>query len=358
MRIHPFVAAAAFAFAGTSTVFAHLIVEQRSARHRPAAPRPNEPEAPRPLLVPVAAAPAPPRPAPPPEEPPAPTGVLRVRVVGPHGLVLPEADVSATRPGDPEETTFELDEDEDDGAAPGTYVLEELEPGRYDLTVEAPGMRRVTASLSTGDEVHTLELTRAPRLSGALGAAAGVRVVVKGPGADEGIGGISIAEVEGDGAFALDDLPVGNPLTVELHGRDGRPRARALVTLPAEGDPAFLCFAPPCAPASPSVDVYVADDEGRLAGDYSLEWTLLGDDTYGEVGTTTGASGRTSLHGRRAGETLKLVASLDDERRAEATVVVGLGVNDVVLRLPARREEEAAPPPTTRHRLELGEAID
>src|SRR5204863_5724324 len=108
---------------------------------------------------------------------------------------------------------------------------------------------------------------------------------------------------------------------------------RALVTLPLTGDPAFLCLAPSCGDPPASVVVYVADGLGALVPSAQLEWTLMGDATRGEIGSTT-IQGPGILQRRRSGETLRLLATAQ-ERFAEATVFVGSGVTDVVLTLPA-----------------------
>jgi hypothetical protein len=134
--------------------------------------------------------------------------------------------------------------------------------------------------------------------------------------------------------FQLDGLPLEGTLTVVATGRAWS--ERTLVTLPVAGDPAAVCFRPPCASMPASLAVYVADSGGHLASYVSLEWSRE-TETEGEMGFTT-AEGMTLVHGRRAGQPLRLRASADD-RVAETTVFLGAGVTDVVLTLPAEPTE-------------------
>jgi hypothetical protein len=374
MRLHPFIAAAVVALVGATAFSANLILGQRAPRAQRVAEPPavlEEPRAPPAfalLMPPAAAAPAPV------DEEPAPTAALRIRVVGPHGLVLPGAEVTAVSADAPEGPSHSLDEIEDDDGddeahapvPPGTYEVDDLEPGRYDVTVEASGMRTAHVRVPTGEEVVTISLARAPILFGAVrapgddGCHAGA-LVVRGPEDEDGDGESAEGSVADDCTFSVDGLPEAGPLTVELRWGDvAAPAARALVTLPVAEDPAFLCLAPPCGAAPASLAIYVADATGRLAADVALEWTLV-DETRGELGSTTG-SGLLFLHGRRAGETLSLVATVDgggEARRVAATVVVRPGLTDVLMTLPREPTGESeAPPPNVRRRTIIIDAID
>src|SRR6185503_493099 len=100
-----------------------------------------------------------------PEAPPG--GALHVRVRGPRGLVLTGVEVSAVLRGDEndEGTTLEESEDED-----GVFGVDELEVGRYDVLVEAPGMRPARLDdVPTGQDVVAVSLARAGVLLGAVG---------------------------------------------------------------------------------------------------------------------------------------------------------------------------------------------
>ncbi|HVZ70829.1 MAG TPA: hypothetical protein VHJ20_00510 [Polyangia bacterium] len=337
MKVHPFLVAGVAALVAVSAFGARLVVRQRAARARRLAPRVVDEPPPlvlrRPLVVPM-----PPvvqeeaRPAP----APAPGGTLRVRVVGPHGLLLPTATVTAVRVGsDDDEVVLEAPTDDDDetDAAPDVRVATDLPMGRYLVTATAPGMRTGAArDVGLDGEVLTIALDRAPRLSGAVGelpgGCAGARIRVRAPADGGGIDG----SVNEDCTFSIDDLPEGDPLAVDLFvGRGREPVARALVSVPVTGDPALVCLAPPCAPApSPAaVVVYVADAAGRLVDDAEIEWTLE-EEWRGEMmGMSTGA-GVSYVSGRQPGETLDIGATVNG-RHVATKIVVGAGVNDVVL---------------------------
>jgi hypothetical protein len=346
MRLHPFIVVAVVALVAVTAWSASSILGRGRDRERRVATPPPEPDeappAPRPMALARPASPA----APPMQEAPGPTGVLRVRVIGPHGLLVRDAEVSAVRQGhedDDDEVAVSFEEPSDDEAAPpGTFVASELPPGRYDVSVTAPGLRDArVAGVPTGGETVTIALPRAPILRGAIGTASptegcrGGRLAVRGPEDEEGAVEPVDVRLEDDCSFVLDELPAEGPFTVELYrGADPRPKARVLVTLPGDADPAFVCLLPPCAEPPASVAVFVADAEGRRVDEASIEWTLVGDGTFGEEGTIMG-DGFKVLHDRRVGETLRIAAS-DDEQSAASTLVVGPGVNDVVLTLSRR----------------------
>jgi hypothetical protein len=359
MKVHPLIAAMALLLAGVMALGATLIVAHRRARVRRPPPVLDESEPSSPPRLPSFFSSAVPRPAPAEAEPEAPRGALRIRVTGPHGLLLPGVEASAVRQGDPDENAVAFDEPSDEDGEAGTLTATDLDPGRYDLLVEAPHMRpaRVRGVL-TGAETIAISLDRAPLLLGAvgdpaLGACAAVTVGIKGRGE-----GAPDAEAEDeevttnvnpeDCTFAFEELPAAGPLTIVA--TSGAHAERALVTLPLAGDPSFVCLRPPCAAAAASLAVYVADATGAQVESAALEWTLLGDETRGEVGDVTGA-GFTYLHGRRPGETLRLRVSVDD-RTAETTLLVQPGVTDVVLTLPAEPSKDA-PTPRAARRIRL-----
>ncbi len=350
MRVHPFIVAAVVALVAVTASSARSILGQQRGRERRVAPAPepeadDAPPAPRPAFVRPAPAPAPPV-----EDEPVPAATLRVRVIGPHGLLISDVEVSAVRQGhtdDDDEPAVSFDQPSaDEAAPPGTFVATELPPGRYDVSVEAPGLRTAhVGGVATGGELVTVTLARAPILRGAIGTPSllldgcrGGRIAVRGPEDEEDNAGSVEArdvQLEDDCSFVLDDLPAEGPFTVELfRGKDPRPAAQVLVTLPADADPAFVCLLPPCSDPPASVAVFVADAEGRQVNDASIEWSLLGDATFGEEGMMSGG-GFKILHDRRVGETLRISAS-DDAQSAASTLVVGPGVNDVVLTLSRR----------------------
>jgi hypothetical protein len=347
MKVHPFIAAAALLLAGVMAFAATFVVQHRRARGLRPPPRP-ELEVGLPARLPppsVAAASrfrlAPPRPAAPPAE-------LHVRVTGPHGIALDEVDVLAHRRGDPPDDWTVLDPDDeaeadaDDGATSASST--QLAPGRYDLRVEASGMRPVRLDdVATGSKVVGVALTRAPALLGAVGAlgepgCAGVTVSWSGPqndgedgdDGDDGETGEAILD-EGDCTFVVEALPAVGPVTVTA--TRGSLRERALVTPPLAGDPAFLCLAPPCDAAPASLLVYLGDTSHHQVDDATLTWTLQADEFHGAMGTSTGA-GQLFVHGRHAGETLALHAERDGHA-VESTAVLGPGVTEVLLTFPA-----------------------
>jgi hypothetical protein len=341
MKIHPLIAAAALLLVGVMAFGATVVVQHRRERARRPPPVPEVDDAP-PVprqVAPVVAAPRR-RPAPPP--PPAPpTAELHVHVTGPHGITPDSVEVSARRRGDEEDTWTSLDEADDDeaGARPGTFSGTDLVAGRYDLEIEAHGMRAAHVDdVPTGAKAIEIALERAPLLLGALGTmgeegCAGVSLQWSGP--DGEAGGQTEPNAD-DCTFVVETLPEPGPVTVVASA--GTRRESALVTLPLSGDPTFLCLAPPCASAPASLLVFVADADHRELDDATLTWTLHGDDFHGEMGTSTG-TGLIYVHGRRVGQTLKLRAE-SGARAVETTVVVGPGVTEVLLTLPA---EEPAP---------------
>jgi hypothetical protein len=346
LKIHRLVVLAALLLAGVMALGATLVIRHRGGRVRRPVDVPEVPAPPvRPSPRPLAAAEAPWRfPAAP--APARPTDVLRVRVVGPHGLLPTSAEVTAVRQrtgghagnrGGAADDTISLDEDDD-----GVFTAESLEPGTYEILVESYGLRSARIEgVRAGDEVVDVALARAPVLLGALGNRAGsgcngFSVGAKAPDSNPTIGDAETVDAETVDAetctFVMDQLPERCPLTVTAKGEDLV--ERSLVTLPVQGDPAALCLRPPCDVQPASLAVYVADGAGRLAESVTLEWTLVGDETYGEMGTLMGV-GLSYLHGRRAGQSLRIRAAVGD-RAAETTALVGPGVTDVVLTVPER----------------------
>ena len=333
MKVHPFIAAAALLLAGVMAFGATVVVRHREARARRPPPVPDleeAPPAPRPVR-PVVEAPRV-RPAPPLA---APRVELHVHVSGPHGIALDSADVSIHRRGSEEDDWSALEEaDADDEKSVGRFDVAGLQPGHYDLRVEANGMR--TASLGDirpGARVIEVALTRAPVLLGAVGTmgapgCADVTVAWSGPG-EGGERGEATVDPE-DCTFVAEALPDAGPVTVVA--TRGARRERALVTPPLSGDPAFLCLAPPCAEEPASLLVYVADTAHRQVDDATLTWTLQGDEFNGAMGTSMG-NGVLFVHGRRAGQTLALHAQRG-AHMVETTTVVGPGVTEALLTLP------------------------
>jgi hypothetical protein len=330
VRMHPFLVGATALFVGVTALGASAISERRARRLRPPAPPPVEPEAPLPAPRQHVFEPPRRRAEPPPPAPTPQLATLRVRVTGPHGVLISDADVWATPRGASEDDEgLALSEDE----ATGGFVAMALEPGRYDLHVQAVGFRDARLSnVPTGEEVVDVSLSRSPVLLGAVGGGhcEGLAVSVTGPATEDGEEQ-TIAVVDPESCrFEIDSLPETGPLTVVAGGRGWT--ERALVTLPAEGDPRPVCLRAPCEATPASLAVYVVDATGRLAQDVSLDWSRK-TELEGELGSTT-LEGFSLLHGRVAGQMLKLHAS-SGAGTADANVHVGAGVTEVVLTLPA-----------------------
>lgn len=185
--------------------------------------------------------------------------------------------------------------------------------------------------VATGPEVIEVSMARTAVLLGGVGGGCeGVTVFASWSTGDESEPQLLMTEVESESCqFRLEDLPTTGPLTVVAKGPDWT--ERALVTLPVVGDPAAVCFRAPCALPPASLAIYVVDGAGRLVPDVALDWSRE-TETEGELGSTT-MRGFALLHGRRAGQPLRLHATAG-ERSAETTVFVGAGIADVVLTLP------------------------
>ena len=335
MKVQPLLVASALLLVGVMALGATAVVGRRQARAR-RPPPPLEVEAPpgpapRYIFVPPEAPPPPAEP----EAPPEATAALHLRVTGPHGLLLAEASATLQSPGDAGDEATTLDAEEDH---PGLLSATDLSPGRYDLVVSAPGMRDAKlAGVPTGDDVVDVSLARAPVLLGALGATngrgcEGATVVVLGAEGSDDETTVTATLDADDCTFVVEALPDTGPLTVVA--RRGDEVDRALVTLPSAGDPGFVCLAPPCAAAPGSLAIYVADASGAQVDGASLEWTLAGDELRSEIGSNSGAAALTYLHDRQVGDAYHLRVTSDD-RTAEATALVGPGVTEVVLTLPA-----------------------
>jgi hypothetical protein len=340
MRISPLLVAAGSLLVGVTALCAVGVVEHRKARVRRPPPEPElddaPPAPPRPLR-PVEA----PRRRPPPPPPPPALAELHVHVVGPHGIVPEGVEVTAHRRGVDDDEWTALDDDEAEAedeaqASRGTFSTSALEPGRYDLRVQASGMRSLRLQdVPIGPKPLEVALARAPALLGSVaGMAAGggcAQVAVtwaagEGDAREEGE-----ATVDADQCtFVVEELPDQAGAVTVVATRGAR-REAALVTVPLTGDPAFLCLAPPCATQPASLLVYVVDGD-RLASGPTLSWTLQTDGLTGEEGMSIG-SGLVWIHGRRAGETLALRAEGDD-RSAELTTSVASGVTEVAVTLP------------------------
>jgi hypothetical protein len=287
-------------------------------------------------------------PAPPEPE----TAALRLRVLGPRGLLLTRATAVLTRGGSDDgdaDATYELDADD---AEPSLLSATDLPPGRYDLAVSAPGMHTTRVEgVPTGDEIVTISLARAPVLLGALGerGCEGAKIVVRGPEGPDAEEPVDAKLDVETCTFVFEDLPETGPLTVVA--TRGAEVERALVTLPTTGDPAFVCLAPPCAGASASLAIFLADAAGHPVDDALLEWSFF-DDHRGELGSDSGASSLTYLHGRRVGDTYQLRATVG-ERAGEATAVVGPGVTEVFVTLPSEATSDVTPLAARRIRLDV-----
>ncbi len=340
MRISPLLVAAGSLLVGVTALCAVGVVEHRKARVRRPPPEPElddaPPAPPRPLR-PVEA----PRRRPPPPPPPPALAELHVHVVGPHGIVPEGVEVTAHRRGADDDEWTALDEDEAEAedeaqALRGAFSTSALEPGRYDLRVQASGMRSARLQdVPLGPKPLEVALSRAPALLGSVaGMAAGngcAQVAVAwsaGEGDDREEGE---ATVDADQCtFVVEELPDQAGAVTVVATRGAR-REAALVTVPLTGDPAFLCLAPPCAAQPASLLVYVVDGD-RLASGPTLSWSLQTDGLTGEEGMSIGA-GLVWIHGRRVGETLALRAEADD-RSAELTTSVASGVTEVAVTLP------------------------
>jgi hypothetical protein len=344
MKVHPFIAAAVLLLAGVMAFATTFVVQHRKARERRPLPGP-ELEAAVPTRLPPLPAPEAPRLRPVAPPPAASRAELHVRVTGPHGIALEDVDVLVRRRGDePDEwTVLDTDDDAEADAGDGstTASASDLAPGRYDVRVEAPGMRAVRLDdVAPGPKVLEVALARAPVLLGAVGAmggpgCSGVTVAWSGPEEDGETGEATFDENEC--SFVIQALPAEGPVTI-LATR-GKLRERALVTPPLSGDPSFLCLAPPCDAHPASLLVYVGDTSHHQVDDATLTWTLRGDEFQGAMGTSMGA-GTLFVHGRHAGETLALHAERDGQA-VEATTVLTLGVTEVLLTLPAALPEAA-----------------
>jgi hypothetical protein len=356
MKVHPFVAAATLVFVGVTALGATLVARRWAAGARAhvatfEAPRPT----PRPHVFAAVWAPtfAPPQP---PAAPP--TGDLHVRVTGPHGLLVPGVAVTAARAGDSEDAPQELEESDDDA---GAFTATALAFGRYDVVVSAPDMRPARLPVAVPGEPSVVALARAPVVRGSLGdpgakGCSGATVKARALAVEPDVA--ELTEVEGgvdeaDCTFGLAGPPSEGPLVVTVTW--GGRIERALVTIPAVGDPAPVCFAPPCADAPASLAVYVADGAGHLVDDATIEWTLVGDDLRGELGSAMGA-GFVYIHGQRPGATVRVAARVDDHEAA-ATVLVGAGVTEVVLTVAGGPERGVTPRAARRIRLGDGEDV-
>jgi hypothetical protein len=160
--------------------------------------------------------------------------------------------------------------------ADGTFVLDGLAAGgRYDLVVRVPGAREpqviTVEAPATG---VTIDVEPFPVLRGALGVAPGAtcggdKVTVRGPGGVE-----TVLDL---GARCEFEVPVapGSELLVRVSG-EGR-HHEAQVTVPATGEPAPLCFNPPCtAPPLASLEARAEHDgcvhHMVMVGGESQQW--------------------------------------------------------------------------------------
>jgi hypothetical protein len=334
MRPHPWIVTLALLLAGVIAFGATKISRHREARRVRRLPLPADlqPAPPPRTWFPAPSAAAPPRPTPSTPISAPPTGVLRLSVTGPHGLRLAGVQAKAVRQDDPEEVENDFEQ------AQGPLELAGLTLGRYDIDVQAPGMRPAhVQGVPTNGETVAVALERAPVLRGVARLGAGDQgcahvVYIRSAG-----NRLGTAVDQESCTFALEDVPQEG--TFELFATGRGVAAHTLVTIPLAGDPAFVCLGDPCDERA-SLSVYVADARGVQVEEASLEWTLVGDEPLGELGNTR-ASGMTYLHDRRPGETLHLRARVDD-RSGEATVVVRPGVTDVVLTVPVPDREGGA----------------
>ncbi|HVU52604.1 MAG TPA: hypothetical protein VHL80_18115 [Polyangia bacterium] len=341
--VHPFVAAAALLLAGVTTLAATAVVQHRRARARRPPPPPELEEAPPAPRHIYFSGPAPaPRPAAPPAAAPE-RGELHLHVTGPHRLAVADFEVSVHRVGDDPDLWSLLEGDALDGQAeppPGTFMASELDPGRYDVRVEAEGMRAVRLdAVPTGPKVLEVALARRPALLGAVGdlgghGCTGATISWSGPGDDAETGQASVGD---DCTFFVEALPEDGPVTVAA--TRGAVQARALVMPPLAGDAGFLCLAPPCLEQPASLLVYVTDTDHQEVDDATFSWTWQSD-LENALGDSQG-TGVIFVHGRRAGQTLALRAARGAQV-AEATAVLGPGVTEVVLTLPAAASSAAS----------------
>ena len=341
MRVHPFLAAAALLLVGVTALAAAAVVQHHEARAR----RPPPPEiddfVPAPRHIFFNATPQAPRPVPPPAPEP-PRGELHLHATGPHGFPITDFEVYVhSRGDDPDDWTLvQSPETDEEDAPPGTFTVGNLDPGRYDVRVEAEGMRNVRLDdVPTSPKVLEISFARQAALLGAVGelggrGCAGVTVAWSGPGDDAETGEETLDD---DCTFFVEALPEEGPVTVVA--KRGKLETRALVMPPLSGDAAFLCLAPPCGAEPASLLVYVADTEHEEVSDASLEWTAQADEFH-EVRGFTSVGSPLWVHGRRAGQTLVARAERDGYV-AEATTLLGAGVTEVLLTLPAAPPEPA-----------------
>lgn len=357
MKVHPLIAAAAILLAGVIAFGASAVVQHRRARARRPPPVPELDEAP-PAPRQAASVVEAPRPRwRPPAPAPAPKVELHVHVAGPHGITPEEVSVLVHRRAAEADDWDLLDAQHDEAdeadeaeGVQGMYASTDLAPGRYDLKVEASGMRTIHLDdVATGVKVIEVALARAPALLGAIGAlgepgCAGVTVRWTSPGQadnddDDGESGEATVNEEAC-TFVADTFP--DTGTVTVVAERGNRRDSALVTPPLSGNPSFLCLAPPCAGQPASLLVYLADTNHHEVDDAMLTWTLQADELHGEMGTWTGGS-HLFLNTRRVGQTVTLRAD-HGKHFVETTVALGPGVNEVVLTLPAAPPEADAEP--------------
>jgi hypothetical protein len=347
MRVHPFLAVAALLLVGVTALAARAVVQHREARARRPPPLEVEDFVPAPRHIFFNATPQAVRQAAPPAPEPG-RGELHIHATGPHGLPVTDFEVYVHRhEDDPDDWTLLESPDTDDEDAPvGTFAAANLDPGRYDVRVEAEGMRNVRLDdVTTGPKVLEVSFARRPALLGAVGnlggrGCAGANVSWSGPGDDAEAG---MASVEDDCSFFVEALPEAGPVTIVA--KRGRVEARALVTPPITGDAGFLCLAPPCGEEPASLLVYVGDTDHREVSNAALTWTLQ---STGLEGATGGAEGMSTLwvHGRRAGQTIVARAERDGQA-AETTTLLGTGVTEVLLTLPATPPAPATEEPAT-----------
>jgi hypothetical protein len=318
------------------------VVQHRQARTGRPPPLEVEDLVPAPRHIFFNATPPAPRQAVPPVPEP-PRGELHIHATGPHGLPLTDFEVYLHRRGDdPDDWTLvESPETSDDEAPVGTFAAGDLDPGRYDVRVEAEGMRNVRLDdVPTGPKVVEIAFARRPALLGAVGnlggrGCGGVTVAWSGPGDDAETGEETLDD---DCSFFVQALPEEGPVTVVA--KRGKLEATALVAPPLSGDAGFLCLAPPCGEEPASLLVYVADTDHQDVVDASLNWTVQADELHETSGFTEGGS-TLWVHGRRVGQTIVARAERNGQA-AEATTLLGTGVTEVLLTLPAAKPEPAA----------------
>jgi hypothetical protein len=235
------------------------------------------------------------------------------------------------------------DDDDDDGAvtseldaAPdGTFVVEDIEPGLYDVAVTADGLADAHLRSLASDAIGArVALSRLPVLIGAVGNAQngtdgcdGLEIQV-----DVGDDDTRVEPVGEDCTFSVEGLARGQAVKLAVGDEDHE--ASIGVSMPAGGDPPPVCLGPPCASLPSALVVLVADSDGFLVDDASVSWQASTTDDGDSLAGGGATSGIAALDGLTPGARIELHASAGD-RSVDAVTTVAFGITDLVVTLPA-----------------------